>query len=285
MAEIAFATCAALPDLDPGDRRAARALEQRGATVQPAVWSDAERDWRTYDAVVIRSCWDYHLETERFLGWIDALQASGVRVWNPPATVRWNLDKGYLADLAGQGFATIPTHFVPADTEWSLRTVLEENGWDRAVVKPTVSLSAHRTLRCTPANADAVQQAFAQGSDVGAMVQPYVEEIETDGEWSLVYYLGRYSHAARKRPAGGDFRVQNEHGGRREAVDPPEAIRVSADRLVAETAADCLYARVDGVRRDGAWQLMELELIDPELYLDEDDATARFADAVCAVLA
>ncbi|MEM7199716.1 MAG: hypothetical protein AAF628_05580 [Planctomycetota bacterium] len=284
MSNLVFATCDELPELDAGDRAVVAELRRLGHRARAAIWNDAREDWAAADAVIVRSCWDYHLEVDRFLGWLDQLDAMGVGVGNPTPVLRWNLDKRYLLELAAQGTDVVPTHLVAPRTEWDLPAILEARGWQDAVIKPAISLSAHRTWRCTPANAAEVQQKFEAGQGgSGALIQPFIPEIAREGEWSLIYFAGRYSHAARKLPAAGDFRVQTEHGGSRQATEPPPEVRESSDALVARRARDCLYARVDGVRWEGVWHLMELELIDPELYVDRDAAAAaRFAAAVAA---
>ena len=198
--------------------------------------------------------------------------------------VRWNLRKTYLGDLRDHGVPIVPTVFVAPGQPWSLESTLVERRWGEAVVKPTVSLSAHRTYRCNSENAGEVQALVERGSDHGYMVQPYVDEIADGGEWSLVYFLGQYSHTCRKRPAPGDFRVQREHGGSRAIAEPPPEVRVAAERVVEVCAATCLYARIDGVLSGDTWQVMEVELIDPELYLDTGETVERFADAIEAAL-
>jgi glutathione synthase/RimK-type ligase-like ATP-grasp enzyme len=281
VAKIAFVTARPWPELQPDDRLAAGALERRGASVEAAVWDDAGVDWGAYDAVVLRSCWDYHDAPVRFDAWLDQLAADDVRLWNPSATVRWNADKRYLAELAGRGLAVIPTAYPGPGAR--LDRIVEERGWSDVVVKPRVSADGHRThrLRGTAAAAHADAAALVAAGE--ALVQPYVAAIESDGEHSFVFIAGRYSHAVRKRPAGGEFRVQPRLGGTVEACAPPAEVVAQATAVAEALPCAWLYARIDGCLVDGVLLVMEVELIEPTLFFDQRPESAdRFADAVLA---
>jgi glutathione synthase/RimK-type ligase-like ATP-grasp enzyme len=280
---IALATCAALHDLVPDDRLLAGALRARGGDVAATVWNDPAVDWSRFDRVVIRSVWDYHLRFSAFLAWLDQLLASGVAVVNPVPTLRWNARKRYLEDLARAGAAVVPTEFLAAGAAPRLGEVLDRRGWARAVVKPEVSASAHRTVRLSRAQAHARQADLERMLEAGpVLVQPYLEAVE-DGEWSLVFLGGSFSHAVRKRPAPGDFRVQEEHGGRSEPALPPPAVLAHAWQVLGACPQRWTYARVDAVEQAGEPLLMELELIEPALFLGaEPGAAGRLADAILA---
>ena len=278
MKRIAFATYAAAPGLVEDDRVAVAALAAAGADVHAAVWDDPAVRWSDFDAVVVRSCWDYHLKTDAFLEWIDRVEASGARLWNPPGVVRWNLEKTYLADLERRGVAVVPTVWLERGAEADLAAILAREGWREAVVKPTVSLSAYETWRTSGEGSARLARMLERG---GAMVQPFVDEIAAEGEWSLVFFAGEYSHAVVKRPAEGDFRSQSEYGATKTVAEPPAHLVDEARRVLAAVDGELLYARVDGVDRGGGLVLMELELIDPELYfLKVPDAADRFAAAL-----
>jgi glutathione synthase/RimK-type ligase-like ATP-grasp enzyme len=282
MKTIAFATYDESPSLTDDDRAAAAALEARGARVRAAVWDDPKVAWREFDAVVVRSCWDYHLRPREFLAWVDALEAAGVALWNPPAVVRWNVEKTYLRDLARRGVPVVPTVWLGPGEEPGLAAVLEREGWARAVVKPTVSLSAYETWVTSAERASgdepAARRMLARG---GVMVQPFLEEVVAGGEWSVVFFGGAYSHAVLKRPAAGDFRTQSDFGGSKTVADPPARVLDAARRALDAVDGPLLYARVDGVEVGGRLLLMELELVDPELFFSKvPEAGARFADAL-----
>jgi glutathione synthase/RimK-type ligase-like ATP-grasp enzyme len=279
---VALATSAAYADLAPDDRLLLAPLAERGVRAEPAVWDDPAVRWTDYDAVVVRSCWDYHRRFAEFAAWVDRLTNEGVPLWNPPAALRWNARKTYLRDLAAAGVPTVPTRWADAATRASLAELLDAEGWADAVVKPVVSASAFGTWRVSareaPDREDEFRAALAHGE---VMVQRFVERVATHGEWSLVFFDGAFSHAALKRPRAGDFRVQQELGGSAVAADPTTAVVVQAALIVGHFAAGSLYARVDGVVDDDTLCVMELELVEPSLFLGLDPgAPARFARAI-----
>jgi glutathione synthase/RimK-type ligase-like ATP-grasp enzyme len=284
--EVAFVTCRKLPEIHDDDRLTADVLRGRGLRVGSAVWDDADVDWRKYSCVVIRSAWDYHLEPDRYALWLRRCADEGVKLWNPPAAVLANLNKRYLSEFEQHGVEVVPTEYLDVGHGRSLRGVLELRGWDRAIVKPAVSASAYRTWRTSLATADHDQPTFKEDSDQHeVLVQPHVEEIVTRGEWSLVFFAGQYSHATIKRPAAGDFRVQEELGGHSTPAEPPDHVIESARHILSLSSTPLLYARVDGVERGRQFMLMELEINEPYLFLGSSPGAAvRFADAIHALL-
>jgi glutathione synthase/RimK-type ligase-like ATP-grasp enzyme len=282
--KIALATSAAVPELTPDDRLLLDELRRRGAQARAEVWDDAGVSWAAYDAVVVRSCWDYHLRRPAFLDWAARVEAAGPVLWNPAALVRANAHKAYLRDLAAAGVPVLPTAWLQLGTAADLTAELAGRGWGAAVVKPAVSASAHRTWRVTREEASCRQadlEALLSQGDV--LVQEFAPEVTAQGEWSFVFLAGAYSHAVLKRPASGDYRVQDEWGGTVSATEPPPAL-VACARRVASTVPDpWLYARVDGIDRSGVLLVMELELIEPHLFLSHaDGAAGRLADAIMA---
>lgn len=277
---IAFVTGAAWAELNADDAVAARALELRGARVAAAVWNDPAVDWSAFDVVVLRSCWDYWRERDAFEAWIAGLTASGIALWNPAETVLWNLDKLYLGELEDRGVAIVPSEF-PEQGE-DLGAVMERRGWQRAVVKPRVSADGHRTELVSRSGAQHEQRRLDELSrSGGAIVQEYVDAVAREGEYSFVFIDGAYSHAALKRPAPADFRVQPRLGGTASPTQPsPDLIR-QAERVMSAVQLPWLYARVDACERDGTLLLMELELIEPTLFFEHSaDAAERFATAI-----
>jgi hypothetical protein len=279
---IAFVTCGQLPDIHDDDRRVADALQGRGFEVTAAVWDDSAVDWRQFASVVIRATWDYHLDSARYAAWLRRCAKEHVNVWNPAAAVLANLDKRYLADFANAGVAIVPIEYVERGHRQSLRTLLDRREWPRAVVKPAVSASAFGTWRTSLETVAADQRVFdEQVTQRSLLVQPFVDEIVTSGEWSIVFFDGEYSHAVLKQPACGDFRVQEELGGRGEPGHPSPVIIEQARGVLSHAAGPLLYARVDGIVRDRAFVLMELEINEPYLYIGSSSGAAeRFADAI-----
>ena len=280
---IALVTCAKLPDLPPDEHLLVRELRARGADGQAVIWDDPDIAWGGFDRVVVRSTWDYHHRLPEFLHWVDALQSARVPLWNPPALLRWNADKTYLRDLERRGVRVAPTRFVEPGSAGALAVIMDEAGWDDVVVKPSVSATAFETWRVTRSEAAAHQPRFRGLLDRRRMmVQPCLPGLARDGEWSLCFVGGAFSHAVLKRPAAGDFRVQHEFGGSAELVPRADELLVAAARRVADAApGPWLYTRVDGCLVDGAFVLLELEMLEPSLFLDLDPGAAgRFADAI-----
>jgi len=279
---IAFVTCASLPEIQADDEGVAGVLRQRGFPVTAAVWSDPSVTWRSFASVVIRSPWDYHLDDARYSAWLRQCHADSVNLWNPAATVLANLDKRYLTGLADTGIPIVPIEYVECGDRQSLRQLLARRGWPRVVIKPAVSASAYGTWRTSLATADVDQARFNdEVMERALLVQPFAEEVVTSGEWSIVFFDGEYSHATLKTPAHGDFRVQQELGGRLEPRDPPTTIVEQAQRVLSQAGGPLLYARVDGIERDGRFTLMELEINEPQLYIGSSSGAAgRFADAI-----
>lgn len=291
---IAFATYAAHPGMQADDQPLADALQLRGATVVAQVWDDPEVDWTAFDAIVLRSTWDYFVKAERFRDWLEAREYEGTRILNPVNAVRWNIDKRYLRDLEERAVAIVPTHWVNHGERADLPTILWDRGWNEVVVKPAISGAAHETWRATRERApDANVRIHALAASGAVLVQPFLPEIEREGEWSLLFFAGRFSHAARKRPRRGDFRVQSQFGGIYSAERPPRVAIDAARRVVGATLEltglaprELPYARVDGCIVDGRFLLMELEIIEPSLFFAQSPMAAGLcADAIIDAMA
>jgi len=232
----------------------------------------------------VRSAWDYHTRIDEFRDWLEGMEGleglDGFMLANPAKTIRWNLDKRYLGDLERRGIAIPVTRFFEPGIRPSLADVLEEEGWDQAVLKPRVSATAfgaHRVEWGTVLSAGD----WAQCLKTGALVQAFVPEIRSSGEVSLVFIAGRFSHAVRKTPAAGEYRVQSEFGGA-DALVVADDYLVQFGLRVLETAGQpWLYARVDVVEAARGPVLMELELIEPELFFVlAPSAAALLAEAL-----
>lgn len=288
MTRIAFATCAELLALDPDDALLAEAVRGLGAEVEPRVWDDGDVDWAAYDLVLVRSPWDYHLRRDAFVHWAERV-AGLTRLRNSAATIAWNTDKVYLRRLAEQGIPTVPTAWIEPGTTTDFAGLLATRGWSgsETIVKPSIGLGSSNLLRVAPGDPDGagtrhLRQLTTSGT---TMVQPFIPSLAAEGELSLVWCDGELSHVVRKRPPAGEFRVQPEFGAVT-TVDSatPEQLAI-AERALALVAADApLYARVDLVAGPaGEVWLMELELVEPTLYLEPAPGSAeRFATAVLA---
>lgn len=282
----AFVTYRGLPGLSADDRLALNYLYRQGAAPKIVVWDDVDVDWESFDCVIIRSCWDYHLRPAEFADWVSCMERKGVSLWNPPRVVRWNVDKTYLSSLERKGVCVPPTVWLEKGSAADLGTILGQKGWSRAVVKPTVSATAFQTWVTCPAragrDAPTLQEMLLKS---GVMVQRFIKEVRTKGEWSFVFYDKKYSHAVLKRAKSEDFRVQSDFGGYLAEDAKPTSRLVEQARLVVELVEEpLLYARVDAVEVGGRLMLMELELIEPALFFGADPRSpGRLADAIISI--
>jgi glutathione synthase/RimK-type ligase-like ATP-grasp enzyme len=276
---VALITWSGLPRGGESERLVLPYLASAGVDARFVDWRDPALDITQFDLVVLRTCWDYHLRIAEFLNWLQQV-ACTVPVLNTPETVLWNYSKFYLQELEAQGIEIAPTVFV-ADGSLSAADRERILGWQKIVVKPAVSATAHNTWL-------AESKSFFQGKEPAQkmqgsyLVQQFVPEVVTNGEFSFIYIDGAYSHAVLKRPAAGDFRVQKDFGGSAKLLHPPAALLSRANEIAAAVpyVRDSLYCRIDGVEKDGRLLLMELELIEPELFLGlADGAAESFAAA------
>ena len=258
-------------------------LESTGATVTATPWTDHVGDASglgAYDLILPVIAWGYHRDHGRWLKACATWTEEGLPVANPAQVLRWNSDKTYLARLADKGVPIPPTRWTDRVTQDQVDAAFAETGAPVLIVKPTVSAGAFRTLRLTPG------EVLSDAPEGAAMIQPYLKSIETEGETSLLFFGGRFSHAVNKRPVAGDFRIQVQFGGLYTAVTPDAAAMALAEQVLAAIDEPLLYARIDMARDDaGRWVLMEAELIEPDFYLDHDPANGSgFAEAVKARL-
>lgn len=269
---ICVALATSLGELPPSDKLLAAALTAKGFDVRAAIWSNTQVAWREFDAVIIRSCWDYHLRAAEFLQWINFLQQSRIALVNSADLIRWNADKIYLAELIAAGIATPESVFLDEGEQLDLAALCAERNWLAAVVKPRISASAYRTERRS--------SGVASGP---AVIQRYVSAVENTGEWSLVFFNGEFSHAVIKKPRAGDFRVQQELGGTAEIAQAPDATLKFAATVLSRLPSPAIFARVDVVADANEILLMELEVIEPELFLDLSPGSADTLASVIAI--
>jgi len=280
---IAIATCSAYADLKADDRLLEEALATRGCEPRTVVWDEPGIEWRNFDLCLIRSTWDYHERHAEYLAWAGRVETQ-CKLWNSAEVVTWNSDKRYLREFDGRGIRTVPTLWVNRDSPLDLEQILVGAGWQEAVVKPVVDLGARNLQRVRAGERSTALESILQSHD--AMVQPFLPSLEEKGELSLIYVGGELTHSVRKRPAAGDFRVQSIWGGSVTRDRPTLAERELAEAAMEEFKQAPLYARVDlveGPTRDPC--LIELELIEPTLYLTEHPPAAEaLADAVLRLL-
>ena len=246
-----------------------------GLVVEGRSWAEAD-DLDQFDLVLPLLVWGYYRAGLAWTRATERWEREAVCLRNPASVLRWNADKLYLDWLAKRGAPVAPTLFVERADEQAMTLAVSAFGTERLIAKPQVSASAWQTIRWSPG-------APLDGGPTGpAMIQPFLPGIETDGELSLIYLEGTFSHAIRKRPQPGDFRVQPEYEGIITAHSPAADELAAAEAVLERVDEELLYARIDLVRSvDGSPVLMELELVEPDLYLEHDPAGgAAFVAAV-----
>lgn len=263
--------------------RLSAALALKGVTTRPMAWPDHARDGSglcDYPLVLPLLAWGYHQHHDLWLEATTTWAEAAVRLANPASVLRWNSDKAYLRRLEAVGIAIPPTAWTDRVNQTEVEAAFDRFATDTLIVKPTVSGGAWRTLKI--GRGEPLVDA-PQGS---AMIQPFLPDLATGGELSLLFFGRQLSHAVLKTAAPGDFRIQSQFGGRYEVIaHPPVQALALADRVLTAIEEPLLYARIDVVEHAGQWLLMEAELIEPDFYLSEaPDRGLRFAEAVRARL-
>ncbi len=262
---IVFATCSDQPFITADDQPLADALGGLGYQVEPEPWTDIDPNPHlATEPVVLRSTWDYHRVPTMFAAWLDAMADAGRPLLNPAVVARANIDKIYLQGLAAAGIAIPGSRWVEQPDAAALAAILHEEGWAQAVLKPRIGATAHGTFLISSDSLPS-EDDLAPARISGALVQEFIPEIR-GGEVSLVYAGGVFSHAVLKRAKDGDFRVQKDFGGGVEPVRPSTGLLEFGEAVMAHVLSSCAYARVDIVDTARGPLLMELELIEPELY-------------------
>jgi glutathione synthase/RimK-type ligase-like ATP-grasp enzyme len=281
--DVRFVTCAELPTADNDTPLLVDVLRARGATVDVADWRDPTVDWADASVTVLRSPWDYVEQVDVFVAWVRTA-GTQTALWNPPELVEWNVHKSYLLDVEARGAPTVPTVVLLSGTAASLDGICDARGWNTVVVKPGVGIGAMGSGRFDvgdPAGQQHLDTLLITGD---VLVQPFVASVAEAGELSVVLFDGEPSHALRKVPRTGDYRVQEEWGGHTAVTEPSEHAQELASRVCRVLPALPLYARIDMLRIGDFWHVLEVEATEPSLFLElaPPAATERMAAAVLA---
>lgn len=279
--KVAFAVAKDFPLLDD-DRQVVDELHSLNIKVDAVIWDDHTVNWEDYAIVIIRSPWDYFQKIETYYNWVKQFINTKTQLLNPPQVVLNNIDKHYLLEFEQLGIPIIPTFLVEKDVVINLYDLLLSKNWDQIVIKPTVSAGAWETWRSDLSSAADDQDKFqSQVQKHAVLIQPFVPEIQSEGEWSVIYIDGKYSHSVLKSAKAGDYRIQEEHGGTTKAVEPGKDILRQTQTVIDTQPEELLYARVDGIIRDGQFLLMELEINEPSLFFEFSESSAKdFANAI-----
>jgi hypothetical protein len=266
MKKVGFITCEKFADLYYDDKHLIAPFLKAGIEIVPLIW-DKTTNYTGLELLVFRSAWDYHFKTTAFEDWLHNLEKMAPPVFNPVPLILQNYDKHYLQELINNDFSIIPTLFFDKVEDIDLSNILKEKNWEKGVIKPVISMSAYHTYAFDEQNVASLQQNLKNYyGETKVMVQKFASEINTEGEWSIIFYDNKYCMAALKTPKKGDFRVQSELGGTIQYLDPPAPIIEQAKAILDYYDMPILYARMDGIIHNNHFQLMEAELIDPELY-------------------
>ncbi|CAF1098367.1 unnamed protein product [Adineta steineri] len=261
-------------------------LQEKGIDIKIEVWTDSDVKWETYDAIIVKSPWDYHYKLDQFNTWLEMLKYQNIRILNPYDRIKWNSDKHYLQHIENAGLKIIPTFWLKKNEKPDLLKYFKLLSTEKIVIKPSISASALNTF---VHNQDDIIEAILKIEQLlqeqDFIIQPFMNQIQTIGEWSFIFFNGEFSHSVLKTPKSGDFRVQSSFGGVAHLKSAPNQLIQYAKKYVEIFAKDCLFTRVDGLDIDGQFFLMELELIEPYLFLLHDkNSFERFYKALKQLL-
>lgn len=279
--KIALASCEDLPGWEVDDHPFHSELLARNHTFTISPWDSAQTKWSEYDAVLIRTTWDYTQNASKFLDWAKQVSQE-TNLINPYPIVEWNISKRYLQNLNDLGVPIAPSFWL--DKKIDIREILNSQSYSKWFLKPVVGACAESTLRFSAKEWQEAQVLVDSKLNASGMIlQPYIESVETDGEWSVILFDGQFSHAVQKIPVPGDYRVQDDFGAKDFAVDAPEGLKELARTVWGALPFDepPLVARIDALCWEGTWVLNELELIEPSLFFRHGpNASAMFIDAI-----
>ena len=248
-------------------------FQKNGHEVELAIWDNPSINWKKFDVVIIKSTWDYFIEKiNLFYNWLDHLKQNNIPCLNNPDLIRWNSDKHYLLDIAWAGLNIVPTYIIEKNESFDLKLLFEKFNTDELIIKPCISGGAMNTIRVnTETYTEHIDQLKEWTSTEAYLVQPLKKEILTNGEWSFIFFNGKFSHQILKTAKEGEFRIQHFFGGKINTPENNEALIIEAQNYIDRFAKDALYARVDGVWSNNQFELMELELIEPYLFFYTND--------------
>jgi glutathione synthase/RimK-type ligase-like ATP-grasp enzyme len=247
------------------DNLVLKGFNEHGIEAVSIVWNQPDVDWNEFDAALIRSTWDYIDEKAGFLDVLSQIEASSCKLFNSLGAVRWNIDKNYLFDLKERGAAIVPTHLVSDLDPVPLQKMFDEGEWETAILKPTLGGGGANSYRVSSNELENTLKKLAHQTKHTYLLQPFIDSILTEGEWSFIYFNRQLSHILLKRPAPNDYRVQGIYGGTVEITEPAPRDLLQAETIMERLPFDTLYARLDLVRVNNNLAIMEVELIEPIL--------------------
>ena len=261
-------------------------LQQKGFDIHKEAWADESVHWEQYQCIILKSPWDYVEKPAAFYAWLQKITELNILLLNPADIVKPNCDKHYLQEIIDAGLNVIPTRFIEKGQHFEARDYFSAFQTDAIIVKPCISGSSKNTFLLTEDTEEHNAAINTLLKKESMMAQPFLPRIQEEGEWSLLFFGGQFSHALVKKPTGGDFRCQQQFGGSVQGRQPAQPVLQAATEYVSKFAKGCLYARVDGLVMKEIFYLMELELVDPYLYLSTHyEAAENYYAALKSILA
>lgn len=292
---IAILTCAEMPDMLPYDIEVVKQLKEKGVETSVFIWDELLKFTpdvlKNYDYVLIRSIWDYYRKVEKFNKLLDFLDASGISVLNPIDIVRWNMDKKYLLELHNEGYSIIPTIFNFGEDTDSFKIAVSK-GWKKMILKPMISAGSYHTFVIEPDEKERFNKLIDNYYiNRPYMLQEFIPEI-SQGEISTITLTnpvnqknGEFSYSVTKVPKKGDYRVQINYGGEYSIGEVDPIIKNISKQITKRFGNKLLYQRLDGLWRNGKFLIMEIELIEPDLYLNHSkDALNYWVNTLCKLV-
>jgi glutathione synthase/RimK-type ligase-like ATP-grasp enzyme len=281
---LGILTCARLPELLESDQKLIPLFHKHSITAKAVIWDDESIDWTTFDYLLFRNTWDYYQKEAAFNDWLQKIESLGIKTLNPIATIQQNKHKFYLKELENKGVLILPTIFLEKNSNKNLDAVLPKN-WQKIVIKPAFSAGSYLTKLVDRSEIGSIQNEFQEHFITkDFLLQEFRPEIKELGETSFIFFNGIFSHAINKKPTEGDFRVQIQYGGKYTLLEPSIELINQAKQVLEQIPEKLLYARIDGIVKENQLHLMEIELIEPDLYFDiAIGSRERFVEAFLKV--
>ncbi|WP_396151263.1 RimK family alpha-L-glutamate ligase [Flavobacterium sp.] len=283
--KIGILTCARLPELLESDQKLISLFTKENISAKAVIWDDESVDWRQFDYLIFRNTWDYYQKENAFNSWLHKIELLGIKTFNPISVIQKNKHKFYLKDLEKEGITILPTIFLGKNSISNLHDLIPKS-WDKMVIKPAFSAGSYLTKLIDRTEIESIQNEFKEHfSTKDFLLQEFRPEIKELGETSFIFFDGKFSHAVNKKPVENDFRVQIQYGGKYTLIEPNIELLEQAKLVLSKIPEKLLYARVDGIVIENKLHLMEIELIEPDLYFDlADGARERFVESFLKVL-
>lgn len=282
--KIGILTCARLPELLESDQKLIPIFTKENITAKAVIWDDESVDWIEFDYLIFRNTWDYYQKEIAFNLWLDKIESLGIKTLNPISIIQKNKHKFYLKELENEGISILPTIFLEKNSTSNLQDLIPSS-WEKIVIKPAFSAGSYLTKLIDRSEIESIQTEFKEHfENKDFLLQEFRPEIKDLGETSFIFFNGKFSHAVNKKPVENDFRVQIQYGGKYTLIEPNDDLLLQAELVLSKIPEKLLYARVDGIVIENKLHLMEIELIEPDLYFDlADGARERFVESFLRV--